>query len=169
MPIVSVFDSKQIQVTILALKLARKDLRKEIYARARRLILPEWNQSIVEYTNGNKFANQLILRNTRVKLGNSIQLEAATKTRPTISGGLSPNPYWYLAEFGANPKTIEIRGRRGETRYIYKREVNTWSKPRTRHGRYAFRAAEKMINRTISLWAESTWQILYSALEAGEK
>lgn len=169
MPVVSVWDSKQIQATILALKVARKDLRKEIYARARRLILPEWNESIATLIGGDKFASQMILRNTRVKLGNSIQLEAATRTKATVSGGLSPDPYFYLAEFGAVPKVVDVQGRRGDTRYTYKRKVNTGLKARTRHGRYGYKAAGKMITRTISLWVESTWQVLYEALEAGEK
>ena len=169
MPVVSTWDSKSIQATILALKVARKDLRKEIYARTRRLILPDWNQSIADNIGGDKFAAQMILRNTRVSVGQTLQLYAATKTRPTVSGGLSPDPYWYLAEFGANPKVVDVRGRRGDTRYMYRRKVNTGLKPRMREGRYAYKAADKIIKRSISLWVQSTWQILYDAFEAGEK
>lgn len=165
MPVVSVFDSTEVQATILALKVMRKDYKKEVYARTRRLILPEWNESIATRIGGDKFASQMILKNTRVKIGQSLQLEAATKTRPTVSGGLSPDPHFYLAEFGADPKVTEVQGRRGSTRYTYRRTVNTQFKPRTKYGRYGFDAAGEMVKRSIALWVQSTWQLMYEALD----
>lgn len=147
----------------------RKELRKDIYKRTRQAILPEWRESLASEIGGDKFAAQMLLRNTRVGVGQTLSLHAATRTRATVSGGLAPDPYWYLAEFGANPKVVLVKGRRGETRYDYRRKVNTGLKPRTRDGRYAYAAGDKIIKRVLSLWIQTTFRTLNEAFEAGEK
>ena len=170
MAVVSVFDSKQIQATILALKTMRSDLRKEIYKRARSQILPEWRQTLANEIGGDIMASRLLMRNTRVKLGTQgVTLEAATLTKPTTSGGLTPNPQWYLAEYGAVPRSVTVSGRRGNTRYEYKRRVNTGMKKRRRSGYYGGPAADKIVKRVLALWIESVWQLMYESFEKGGK
>lgn len=169
MAVVSVFDSKPLQVTILALRTMRSDLRKEIYKRAREQILPDWNQTLADKIGGDLFASRLLMRNTRVKLGtNGVVLEAATRTKAAVSGGLQPDPQFYLAEFGAVPRKAQVAGRRGSTHYNYERTVNTGMKPRRRTGYYAGKAGDQITKRVLALWVSSTFQLLHEAFEKGE-
>ena len=46
MPIVSVWDSKELQGAIYAMKIASAGLRKEIYKRTREKVLPEWTEAV---------------------------------------------------------------------------------------------------------------------------
>lgn len=170
MAVVSVFDSKPLQVTILALRTMRSDLRKEIYSRARSQILPEWNQTLADKIGGDVLAARLLMKNTRVKVGTGgVVLEAATRTKAAVSGGLAPDPQFYLAEFGAVPRKVPVSGRRGNTRYDYERMVNTGMKRRRRSGYYAGKAGDQIVKRVLSLWVASTFQLLNEAFEKGEK
>lgn len=164
---ISIYDSKEIQAVVLSLKLCSADLRKEIYKRTREQVLPEWNEAIATQLGSqpnSAMGAKLILKNTRVKIGaQELVLQAATKGTKTTSGGLIPNEYYYLAEFGAAPRVAEVWGRRGNTRYNYRRKVNTWSKGRVKHGRFAYKAAGEMGYRAVALWVSSTVQIFTEA------
>lgn len=170
MPVVSTLDSKAIQATILALKTMRADLRKEIYGRARSQILPEWNQTLANEIGGDILASRLLMKNTRVKIGTQgVTIQAATRKKASVSGGLQPNPQWYLAEYGAVPRKVKVRGRRGNTQYEYERMVNTGMKPRRRAGYYGGPAADKIVKRVLALWVSSTFQLLYESFDKGKK
>lgn len=170
MAVVSVWDSKPLQVTILALRAMRSDLRKELYARVRSSVLPDWTQTLADEIGGDLMASRLLLKNTRVKVGtNGIVLEAATRTKPALSGGLQPDPHFYLVEFGATPRKAKVAGRRGNTTYQYERMVNTGMKPRRRAGYYTSKAADKIIKRTLAMWVSSTFQLMNEAFERGER
>lgn len=164
---ISIYDSKEIQAVVLSLKRASSELRKEIYKRTREQVLPEWRDAIAtELGQGPNavLGARLILMNTRVKIGQQeLNLQAATKGTKTTSGGLIPQDYYYLAEFGAAPRVAEISGRRGNTRYNYKRKINTWSQGRVKHGRFAYKAAGNIGYRAIALWVASTVQIFTEA------
>jgi hypothetical protein len=168
--VISVYDSREIQAVILALKVAGKDLRKEIYKRTRDQVLPEWREAIATEIGQGPNASlgaRLVLKNTRVKMGQQeINLEAATRGTRTTSGGLIPSTHYFMAEFGANPRIANISGRRGGTTYNYKRKINTWSTGKVKNGRYAFKAAGDMGYRAVALWVASTVQIFTEAAKS---
>lgn len=166
---VTVWDSKELQAAVIALRIVGKDLRKEIMKRTRELILTDWDRAVAEEISsvgGDIYATRLTMRNTRVKLGaQGFSLQAATRSTKATSGGLVSSKDYYLAEFGANKKVVPVQGRRGATRYQYKRTVNTGLQRRTPHGRYAFKAASKIMNRALALYTQTTIQMVYSAFE----
>lgn len=166
---VTVWDSKELQAAVIALRLVGKDLRKEILKRTRELILSDWSKAVgdeIGTVGGDIYATRLTMRNTRVKMGTSgFALQAATRGTKATSGGLIPSSQFYLAEFGANKKVVPVQGRRGNTRYEYKRTVNTGFQKRVKQGRYAFKAAGKIMNRSIALYTQSVIQIVYEAFE----
>ena len=166
---VTVWDSKELQAAILALKIVGKDLRREILKRTREQILPEWRQAIgeeISTVGGDIYATRLTMRNTRVKVGaQGFVLQAATRNTKATSGGLISAKHYYLAEFGANPKTVPVQGRRGATRYEYKRRVNTGFRKRTENGRYAYKASGKIIARALAMYAQSAIQMVFEAFE----
>lgn len=166
---VTVWDSKELQATILALKIVGRDFRKEILKRTRELILNDWSTAVadeISVVGGDIYATRLTMRNTRVKVGTQgFTLEAATRGTKATSGGLISSKHYYLAEFGADKKVVPVNGRRGNTTYQYKRTVNTGFQRRVKNGRYAFKAAGKIMNRALALYTQTTIQMVYEAFE----
>lgn len=166
---VTVWDSKELQATILALKIVGKDLRKEILKRTRELILKDWDSAVadeISAVGGDIYGTRLTMRNTRVKVGTQgFALQAATRGTKATSGGLISSEQYYLAEFGADKKVVPVNGRRGATSYQYKRTVNTGFQRRVKNGRYAFKAAGKIMNRALALYTQTTIQMVYQAFE----
>ena len=166
---VTVWDSKELQATILALKIVGKDFRKEILKRTRELILKDWDSAVadeISAVGGDIYATRLTMRNTRVKVGTQgFTLQAATRGTKATSGGLISSEHYYLAEFGADKKVVPVNGRRGATSYQYKRTVNTGFQQRVKNGRYAFKAAGKIMNRALALYTQTTIQMVYEAFE----
>lgn len=164
-----IWESKELQAAVLALKVIDKDLKKEVLKRTRELILKDWDAAVsdeISTVGGDIYATRLTMRNTRVKLNaQGFSLQAATRGTKATSGGLIASENFYLAEFGANPKEVAVKGRRGATQYNYKRTVNTGFQRRVKNGRYAYKAAGKIMNRTIALYTQSVIQLVYAAFE----
>lgn len=166
-----IWQSKELQAAILGLKIVSKDLRKEILKRSRELILKDWTDAVsdeISMVGGDVYATRLTMRNTRVKVGTQgFALQAATRGTKATSGGLISSQHYYLAEFGADKAVVSVNGRRGATSYQYKRTVNTGFQRRVKNGRYAFKAAGKIMTRTIALYTQTTIQMIYKAFEGG--
>jgi hypothetical protein len=164
-----IWESKELQAAIIGLKLVDKELRREIIKRSRELILKDWNSAIgeeISTVGGDIYATRLTMKNTRVKVGTQgFTLQAATRSKKQTSGGLIPSKQYYLAEFGANPKVVPVNGRRGNTRYEYKRMVNTGFQKRTKNGRYGYKAAGKIMTRAIALYTQTALQMIYKAFD----
>lgn len=167
MPIISVWDSKELQAAIYAMKIASAGLRKEIYKRTREKVLPEWTEAVATEIGSKSYSTlgyAMILKSTRVDVSaENIRLRAATSKRKNKTGGLIPAQNYYLYEFGATPRVADIKGRRGDTRYDYKRKVNTGLPKRTKYGRGAYKAANKIGTRALALWVSSIIQIYSDA------
>ncbi len=166
-----IWQSKELQAAVLGLKIVEKDLRKEILKRSRELILSDWTDAVsdeISMVGGDVYATRLTMRNTRVKVGTQgFALQAATRGTKATSGGLISSVHYYLAEFGADKKVVPVNGRRGATNYQYKRTVNTGFQRRVKNGRYAYKAAGKIMTRTIALYTQTTIQMIYKAFEGG--
>jgi hypothetical protein len=166
-----IWQSKELQAAVLGLKIVEKDLRKEILKRSRELILKDWTDAVsdeISMVGGDVYATRLTMRNTRVKVGTQgFALQAATRGTKATSGGLISSVHYYLAEFGADKKVVPVKGRRGATRYDYMRTVNTGFQRRVKNGRYAYKAAGKIMTRTIALYTQTTIQMIYKAFEGG--
>jgi hypothetical protein len=167
MPIVSVWDSKELQGAIYAMKIASAGLRKEIYKRTREKVLPEWTEAVATEIGQRSYSGlgyALSMKATRVAVSQeNIRLNAATSTRKSTSGGLIPARDYYLYEFGATPRVGQVQGRRGNTRYNYTRMLGKGLPPKTKYGRGAYKAANKIGTRALALWVSSIVQIYNDA------
>lgn len=171
---ISVKGSKELQAVILAMKVVDKDLRPEMYQRTRDKILPDWQTTLQERINGFKYEQlhtALLMKNTRVGIGTQgVNVSAATSTKAIRKGStLSPAGNFYLAEFGANTKEVEVKGRRGNTQYNYRRKVNTGLLNRTRKGRFAYKTANTIVSRSVALWVQTIVQTINEAVEKGTR
>ena len=170
---ISVEGSRELQAVILALKTTSKELRPEMYKRTRESILPDWEGGINDKLGayGATRFNVALLKGTRVKVGTQGVAVLAAQSRRKISKGstLTPQEHYYLAEYGASPKVVPVNGRRGNTRYNYKRTVNTHTLRPARKGRFANPTAGEIVSRSVALWVKTVVQVMNGAVEKGEK
>ena len=158
--------SPQLEATILAIRLAGKDLRRDIYARSRATILPEWQASLSDRAGANRLAQRVLVSSARVNIGTrGIELTSA-KSSKAIKGGLIPSINFAAIEFGASWRKATVQGRRGSTRYTYTRELNTAFKHRKRAGYIVYPAATIIIKRLAALWVQTTVRTFHEAIEA---
>lgn len=165
------FDSEEVRAASLGLRIAKTELRKQIYARTRNTITPEWQRSIGEKISehgGSRLASIVLANTARVQVGyNGVKLTSATQSKK-LSGGLVPNQNWPTVEFGSTGSkgtVMAIQGRRGATNYTYKRRVLTWSRPYRRGGWFVYPAGNEMAKRYIALWVSTVARTLHDAVE----
>lgn len=169
---ISVEGSRELQAVVLALKQLDKSLRPEMYKRTRESILPDWQKGIAEKIGMQPHArfNTAMLKGQRVAVGTQgVSVVAASSGRAIRKGStLKPGQDFYLAEFGASPKVVQVNGRRGDTRYTYNRKVNTGMLDRRRKGRFAYKTANEIVSRSVAMWVQTVVQVTREAVEAGE-
>jgi len=171
--VLSVKGSKQLQAVVLALKTAEPKLRPEMYARTRAKILPDWTTRIQERINAQPYSkvNTALMKGQRVAVGTQgVSVLAAQSSKPVRKGStLTPASNWAAAEFGTKPRQATIQGRRGETRYEYRRKIMTGFLANNRKGKFAFRTAEEIVSRSVAMWVQTVVQVFSEAFEEGEK
>jgi hypothetical protein len=167
MAVISAWDSKEVKAVIFALKGANTELRRVIYKRTREKILPEWRDALADQISQGRYdalGYALIMKSTRVEVGTeNIALWASTSTKKVTRGGLVPARDYYMYEYGGTPHKGEVKGRRGNTTYYYTRMLGTGLPPRTKYGRGAQKAGNKIGMRAVALWIESVVQIYNDA------
>jgi hypothetical protein len=159
--------SPQLEATLLAIRLAGKDLRKELYARSRATILPEWQSSLSDKAGANRLAQRVLVSSARVNIGTrGIELTSAKSTKAISKGGLIPAINFAAIEFGASWRTATIAGRRGAKAYRYSRQINTAFKHRQRKGYIVYPTANIIITRLAALWVQTTVRTFRDAVES---
>jgi len=171
--VLSVKGSKQLQAVVLALKTVEPNLRPEMYARTRSKILPDWTTGIQERINAQPYSkvNTALLKGQRVAVGTQgVSVLAAQSSKAVRKGStLTPSKNWAAAEFGTKPREQLISGRRGATKYAYRRKIMTGFLANNRKGKFAFRQAEEIISRSVAMWVQTVVQVISEAVEEGEK
>lgn len=158
-------ESPQLEAVILSLRIAGPELRKQIYAQSRQAIAPEWQQDLATATSGNPFARKVLADSARVNVGTRGVTLTAAKSAKKLSGGFIPKVNFAAVEFGAKWRLGEVSGRRGETRYNYRRTLNKQFMPRKRKGYYAYKTGDEYVFRYASLWIKTVARTLHEALE----
>jgi hypothetical protein len=159
--------SPQLEATILAIRIAGKELRKDIYARSRATILPEWQSSLSDKAGADRLAQRVLVASARVNIGTrGIELTSAKSTKAINKGGFIPSVNFAAIEFGAKWRKAEIQGRRGNNAYRYHREINTAFQHRKRKGYIVYPTASLMITRLAALWVQTTVRTFHEAVES---
>src|SRR5690606_2103530 len=99
--------------------------------------------------------------------GNPPIMRAATSRRPLSKGGISPDAYGYLAEFGgrsAEFTTYKRRSPNGGTHEVTRR-TRLGLPRRSSSGRVVYPAASEAAPRMASLWVQTFVRTVYEALE----
>lgn len=158
-------ESPQLEAVILSLRIAGPELRKQIYARSRAAIAPEWQSDLATATSGNPFARRVIADSARVNVGTRGVTLTAAKSAKKLSGGFIPKYNFAAVEFGAKWRLADVDGRRGGKSYRYRRTLNKQFKPRQRKGYYAYKTGDSYVFRYASLWISTVARTLRDAVE----
>lgn len=164
------FDSEELRAASLGLRIAKTELRKQVYARTRDAIAPRWSsdigQKIGAYPGPHRLAGRVLQETARVNVGqNGIRLTSATQGRK-LSGGMRPNEDWPVVEFGNFARNYkDVKGRRGGTQYNYKRRVLAWTPAYRRKGYIVFPTGKEFARYYIALWVNTVARTLHDAVE----
>jgi hypothetical protein len=150
---ISVFNSKELQGTIVALKRLDKELAKQIRRAVKALGQPEWQQALAKEADTER-QTVVLVRTARVAVSNqNVTLSSATVGR-SLQGGAKPSDIAHSDEFGADRDF-----RRG------KRHTRRQFKPRNRKGYVVYPAAASFIPRMASLFVATTVRTAHEAFE----
>lgn len=141
---ISVFNSKELQGTILLLKGADREIAKAIRQQTKRVIAPVWQEAVRGETR-NALQVRVLSNTARVSVSDqNVTLSAAAIGRP-LAGGGTPSELAVGAEFGSKK---------------YK-QFGT----RVKKGRVVYPAAAHVIPRLASLWVQTTIRRFYELIE----
>lgn len=141
---ISVFNSKELQGTILLMKGAGREIAAEIRRQNKAVIGPVW-QEAVRGEAQTTLQVKVLADTTRVSVSDqNVVLSAATVGKP-LAGGGTPSELAAGAEFGSS-------------RF---KQFGT----RVSKGRVVMVAAAKVIPRIASLWVQTTIRTFYEILE----
>lgn len=163
---ISVFSSKELQATLLALRGFEPELRKQIRAQTKKVAQPIWQEAV--RGNADTRLEQRVLGQTaRVVVSDqNVTLRAAHIGKP-LSGGLDPKRQWAAVEFGADTQAkrkYQAVSSRGKV-YTVNRRTSAQLRPRRRNGYVIFPAAAEVIPRLAALWAQTTVRTFHESLE----
>lgn len=154
MPI-SVRDADELQAAVLALKLADRDLRREINRATVAVGNRIWKPLVAAHATRAMDARVLV-PGARVKAGNPPTAVAAASRRPIgRTRRLVPADSWHAFEFGASDRevTYDRRSRKGTVHRVT-RHTRRQLPPRIRAGRVVFPAFAETAPRIVSLWVQ---------------
>lgn len=144
--------SRELQAAIYAVRQANREVRLDIYKRARAELGGEWVPALRQRAT-TPMQQAVLAKGARARVGtDGFRMMAATSRR-RLSGGLIPADQWAGSEFGARNRraTFQTRSRKGKT-YTVTKTINRQFLDRSKDGRVAFDAASALGTRLVRLW-----------------
>lgn len=167
----SAHSRKEFQAVALGLKLAGKELKKDINGTVRSVLNPIWQKAVYEHAGltGNKIDSLIFSQGARVAAGNPARAMAGTSRRPLKGGGgLRPDTWARQWEFGTTHQdetsTYTARSSKGKP-YEVTRRTRAGMPDRRRAGRVVYPAFAEVMPRMVSLWVSIVAKKFYDAFE----
>lgn len=166
---ISVFNSSELQGTILALKGMDKEIAKNIRTWSKRIILPVWQEAVRANVTTPLEARGLAVT-ARVAISNqNVTLSSATVGKSLSTGGAKPSDIAHDIEFGADQnaaKTYLARSSAGREYLVRDRHTRRQFRPRNQKGYVVYPAAANVIPRIAALWVQTTVRTFYDITAA---
>lgn len=164
---ISVFSSKDLQATILAMKGMDRAVAKEVRAATKKMIQPEWQKAVTEHSNTRQEV-RVLAQTARASVSDqNVTLTSATIGK-SLSGGATPSELSPHVEFGANRnfrRSYDATSSKGRRYRVTERRTRAQFRPRDRKGYVVYPAAAGIIPRLASLWMQTTVRTFYEVLE----
>lgn len=171
MPVrISVWNSRELLATILAIRQAPKEIQKQIRQQTKTITSEEWKRAMGEQAstvNAARVTSRVLVQTARVAVSNqNIRLSSATVGR-RLKGGLEPKVHYYALEYGAEGKrtTYEATSRRGKKFTVHQRRTTQQLPPRRKAGWVFGPAVADMVPRIAALWVQTTVRVIAEAFE----
>jgi hypothetical protein len=163
---ISVWESKELQALLLALRGFDRDLKREIRARTKAVAQPAWQKAVAERADS-VLESRVLASTARVAVSDqNVTLKSAAIGR-SLKGGLRPSDSYAAVEFGAdrNAKvTYDRKSPKGNTHKVTRR-TRLQLRSRNRKGYVVFPAAAEVIPRLAALWVQTTIRTFYETIE----
>lgn len=163
---ISVFNSKELQGVILAMKGFERELAKQIRQVTKSVVLPEWQKAVAAKAK-TQLESRVLSVTARVAVSDqNVTLKSAQVGR-ALSGGLKPSENYSAAEFGANREaktTYTARSRKGKS-FSVTRRTQAQLMPRRKAGYVVYPAIAEIVPRIASLWVQTTVRTFYELIE----
>jgi len=144
---ISVFNSKELQGTILLLKGVDREVAKQIRAQTKKVIGPVWQQAVSSHAR-DPLQSAVLAQTARVSVSDQNVMLSAASVGKKLSGGGTPAQLAAGTEFGA---------------YSYK-QFGT----RSKKGKVVYQAAAEVIPRIARLWVQTTIRTFYEKIGMGK-
>lgn len=167
---ISVWNSRELQATLLALRGFDRDLKKEIRVRTKAIAQPEWQKAVAQHAN-TKLEQRVLAQSARVQVSDQNVMLQSARVGRALSGGLKPSANYHAVEFGGDQRaksTYSATSKKGK-RFSVTRRTRAQLRPRNKTGYVVFPAAADMIPRLAALWVQTTVRTFYEAIEKGSK
>lgn len=147
--------SPELQAAILGMKRANKEIRLEIYKRARTELGGEWVPAL--QSRASSLAEQRVLvKGARTKVSTEGFSMVAATSNKQLSGGLVPSRDYAGFEWGARTRreTFSQRSPKGR-RYEVTKMINRQFHGRQKEGQIVMESASKLGTRLVALWVKT--------------
>jgi hypothetical protein len=164
---IDVFNSRELQAVILAVKSSPRAIRRQIRQESKRVVQPEWQKGLAERAESLVEHRLLVATATVLISDQNIKLRSATKGRP-LRGGLNPKTQYYVAEYGADRSkrsSYESVSRKGKRYKVPARRTATQLRSRNSQGYVYGPTVANIIPRIASLWTQTVVRIFAESLE----
>lgn len=163
---ISVFESKPLQATLLAVRAANKDVQAEIRKYTKAEMVPDWKTGLAQRAQTD-LERSVLVSTAGVTVSNqNVTLTSATKGRK-LSGGLDPKTDFAPVEFGADPSkraTYDVHGRNGKAHQVTRHTQRQFA-PNRRSGYVVYPTAAVIIPRFASLWVQTCIRTIMDAVD----
>jgi hypothetical protein len=164
---IDVRESRELQAAIFAMKMANRELRREIYKRARAKLGGEWAPGLASRAT-TPFENRVLVKGARTKVSTEGFTMVAATSRRLLSGGLLPSTQYAGAEWGAKVRREEIQTHTPKGRpYKVTKFINRQFRPRQLNGVIVMETASDLGTRLVRLWVETIVET-YAAATQGD-
>jgi len=165
---ISVFTSKELQLTLVALKGMDKELSAQVRRAVKTISTPQWKQ--VVSANVRTHPQQTVLANTAtVSVSNTtLKLRSANSVRK-LRGGASPADLAKAIEFGADTGRAVTYVRvspKGARHNVTRHTTRQLSRP-SRTGWAVYPGAAEIIPRVAAIYAQTTLRTFAETIEKG--
>lgn len=174
-----------LQATVLSIRAAPREIRKEIRQHTRRVAQAEFTKQVAEravMAKQPRAVHAVIARTARVTVSDqNVKMSAATQSRP-LKGGLVPLRYGTAFEFGSNKREKVEYQRRASKRsgakksrrgagMVHTVRRNTHAQLPAFHSKgWAFYpTVTDMIPRIVRLWSQTAVRTLMESIEKGSR
>jgi len=137
------------------MKRANREVRLEIYSRARRDLGGEWVPALRSRATTD-MQQRVLVKGARTKVNTEgFSMVAATSTK-ALREGLVPTNDWAGFEYGARTKRVRVQtsSRKGK-QYTRTQTVNRQFRGRQKEGQVVMKSASALGTRLVALWVRT--------------